>query len=79
LFYKDYWWHDRIIFSKNLPLEKGKTKIFKYYSLNKEEFWYEIDSGQPADAAHGCVLSYMRMLNKIEPPDLSTLPDKVII
>lgn len=64
--YSEFWWEDPKIFSLNLPLQKGKTKIFKYYSITKIPFWYEIDSNHPADAAHNCILYNLR--NPTPPP-----------
>jgi len=38
LLYSNYWWDDIEITSANLPFHIGETKIFKYYSLDKDEF-----------------------------------------
>lgn len=68
--YIDYLWYDIKVFSANLPLTSGKTRTFKYYSTTLKEFWYEIDSIQPADAAHGCILYFARKAYNVPPPDL---------
>jgi hypothetical protein len=67
LLYSDYWWHDRDFFQKALPFTEGKTKVLKYFSYDKSEFLYEIDSGEPFDAAHGCVLYNMRKIYNERP------------
>lgn len=68
--YTDYLWYDIEVLSANLPLTAGKTKTWKYYSTDRKEFWYEIDSIQPADAAHGCILYFARRAYNVPPPDI---------
>jgi hypothetical protein len=67
--YTDYLWYDKKVFKANLPLMSGKTKTWKYYSVAQKEFWYEIDSIQPADAAHGCILYFACKAYNVPPPD----------
>jgi hypothetical protein len=67
LFYSDYWWYDREYFQNALPFIEGQTKVLKYYSFEKSEFLYEIDSGDPFDAAHGCILYNMRKIYNERP------------
>ena len=62
LSYRDYLWHDKELFAKSLPFSQGKSKVFKYYSKNKQEFFYEVDSFEPADACHNCILYQMRKI-----------------
>jgi len=69
--YTDYLWYDKKVFKNNLPFMSGKTKTFKYYTVDQKEFWYEIDSIQPADAAHGCILYFARGAYNVPPPDLN--------
>jgi hypothetical protein len=65
--YSDYWWHDREFFQKAMPFTEGDTKVLKYFSFEKVEFIYEIDSGEPFDAAHGCILYNMRKIYNQKP------------
>jgi hypothetical protein len=67
LLYSEYWWHDREYFEKALPFREGITKVLRYFSLDKTEFFYEIDAGEPVDAAHNCILYYMRKIYYKDP------------
>jgi hypothetical protein len=60
LSYIDYWWYDSKVREKYKSIIEGDTIIFKYYSLNEQPFWYEIDSFYPADIAHNTILNKMR-------------------
>ncbi|MBO9203222.1 MULTISPECIES: hypothetical protein [Niastella] len=71
--YKDYLWYSHKVFKANGPLfsEKNvKTRTWKYYSTDRKEFWYEIDSIQPADAADCCILYFARKAYNVPPPSL---------
>ena len=67
--YADYLWYDKEVYKANFPLTSGKTRTFKYCSRDQKELWYEIDSIQPADAAHNCILYFARSAYNVPPPD----------
>ncbi|NME71265.1 hypothetical protein [Flammeovirga aprica] len=63
LLYSKYSFSDRSYYRKTIQLVSGKTVTFKYCSIDNEDFFYEIDSFYPADAAHYVVCHEM-VLNK---------------
>jgi hypothetical protein len=76
LFYHNYWWFDPDVYQENFPnwsKGTGETVVYKYYSQEKDVFWYEINSGYPADIAHNCILFEMEQEYIKERPPLKLL------
>ncbi|WP_108807772.1 hypothetical protein [Aquimarina spinulae] len=58
--YSDFSKNDKKYFSKNGQIAEGKTRVFKYYLKDGNEFLYEIDSLYPADIVHNRLVLSMQ-------------------
>ncbi|MEW7279201.1 hypothetical protein ABW636_11465 [Aquimarina sp. 2201CG1-2-11] len=69
--YDDFSKIDRTYFFENKQLAEGKTRIFRYFLKNDNDFFYEIDSFYPADIIHNKLVLSMRF-GKYDSPSSSS-------